>query len=270
MAVVNQIYSKYFNPNSIRHAYLLETKNFQKILDIIYKILLSSNTEVDNLKEIIGAGNYPDLKIIEPDGQWIKKEQIINLKDEFKSKSSFNNKRIYVIKNAEHLNKSSANTILKFLEEPEENIIAIMVTENKSKVLETIVSRCQYIMLDSNAEQFNDYGEAAKDIFEILEKEKQSSGFKIIKKIENYDDRKEIKNILLDLINIYEYVLLKKIGVNITIKNNEEIDKIIEKSTIYEIQKRINGLISITNSLDYNVNLKLLVDKLVIMMFGVD
>ena len=68
----------------------------------------------------------------------IQKEQVTNLKNEFKIKSAFNNKRIYIIKNAENLNKSSANTMLKFLEEPEDNIIALLITNNKTKVLETI------------------------------------------------------------------------------------------------------------------------------------
>ena len=38
---------------------------------------------------------------------------------------------------------------MKFLEEPEENIVAILVTENKFQLLDTIISRCQLITLNN-------------------------------------------------------------------------------------------------------------------------
>ena len=50
-----------------------------------------------------------------------------------------------VINDVELLNTSAANSILKFLEEPEENIIAILITSNRNLVINTIVSRCQVI-----------------------------------------------------------------------------------------------------------------------------
>ena len=62
------------------------------------------------------------------------------------------NKLIYIIDPAEKLNPASANTILKFLEEPPEGIVAILITENKYNVLETIVSRCQCLSLVNDLE----------------------------------------------------------------------------------------------------------------------
>ena len=267
---LEKIYDIYFNKDNIKHAYLLETKKMDKILNIVLKILLDSNTEVENLEEIVKNGNYPDLKIIEPDGMWIKKEQILKLKDDFKSTSSFNNKQIYIIKNAENLNDSSANTLLKFLEEPEENIIAILVTENKNKVLGTIVSRCQHIVLDSHLEEYETTSEEAIELYKILETKKQMATFQILQLLNKYEEREQIRKLLVEILYIYESVLLKKNNVEIKNKINMEIDKYLETCTIYEIQNRMNGLISVINSLDYNINLKLLVDKLVILMFGVE
>ena len=93
------------------------TQNNSLIFFIIKMIINdeSANCLIDN-------GNYPDLKIIEPDGNVIKKVQLLSLQEQFKNKSFLNNKMIYVIKEAEKLNDSSGNTILKFLEEPEEDI----------------------------------------------------------------------------------------------------------------------------------------------------
>jgi len=267
---LEEIYDIYFNKNNIKHAYLLETQKIEKVLSIVLKILLESNTEIENLEEVVKKGNYPDLKIIKPDGMWIKKEQILKLKEDFKSISAFNNKQIYIIRNAENLNDSSANTILKFLEEPEENIVAILVTENKNKVLDTIVSRCQYIALDSNLEVTNKVSEESIEMCKILETKKQSSSFEIIKLLDKYEDRDKIKKIFSEILIVYEMFLLEKTNIENKNKVDIKIDKYLEKCTIYEIQKRMNGLITIINALDYNINLKLLVDKLVILMFGVE
>ena len=57
---------------------------------------------------------------------------------------------IYIIKNCEKLNSSSANCILKFLEEPEDDIIAILLTDNINMVLPTIKSRCQILNFKNN------------------------------------------------------------------------------------------------------------------------
>ena len=47
------------------------------------------------------------------------------------------------------MNKYAANSLLKFLEEPVDGIIAILVTNHFSRVLSTIISRCQVIHLNN-------------------------------------------------------------------------------------------------------------------------
>lgn len=268
--MLDEIIDKYFNKQIIRHAYLLETEDYTKVIKIAKKILLEFNTELNNIEYLLESNNYPDLKIIEPDGQWIKKEQVANLKDEFKIKSAYNNKRIYIIKNAENLNKSSANTMLKFLEEPEENIIALLITNSKTKVLETIVSRCQYINLDSNKEKKRIINPESLELYNILEEKKQNAGYEVIKILSEYDDRNEIKNVFNELIYIYEQILLKKMEIVGCIEFQDSIDKYLKNNTIEEIQRKIKGIMLVIDSLEYNVNLKLLVDKLVLSMFGVE
>lgn len=135
--------------NKISHAYLIEVDNYEDdykcIMDFVKLIICSSND--DDINNMIDTGNYPDLKIIEPDGNSIKKAQLIKLQEEFRNKSFLNNRMIYIIKEADKLNDSSGNTILKFLEEPEEDIIGILVTTNRYKVIDTILSRCQVISI---------------------------------------------------------------------------------------------------------------------------
>lgn len=67
--------------------------------------------------------------------------------EKFSNKSVYGTYQIYVIHHAEMLNLSSANTILKFLEEPENNIIAVLLSTHRYKVLPTILSRCTVMTL---------------------------------------------------------------------------------------------------------------------------
>ncbi|WJE54878.1 hypothetical protein QRE66_12075 [Bacillus cereus] len=54
-------------------------------------------------------------------------------------------KKIYVIEGVDMLTISAANSLLKFLEETDGNITAILITEKIQKVLSTIQSRCQIL-----------------------------------------------------------------------------------------------------------------------------
>ena len=271
MIAVEDIIKKYFNLETIGHAYLLKTNDYLKVTKIAKDILIKSNPNEPNIENLIEQGIYPDFKIIEPDGQWIKKEQILNLKDTFKTKSSYNGKQIYIIKNAENLNKSSGNTLLKFLEEPEENIIALLITENKTKVLETLISRCQYIVLDTNTEREKVEAQQVFDIINIMENKKQSSSLEVLTFLEQFNDKNEIKEFLMNVINIYDKIMLRMLNIDDSeFESKELFDKIVKNNTIEDIKKRINGIILIIDSLEYNINIKLLVDKLMISMFGVD
>ena len=61
----------------------------------------------------------------------------------YSNKSTFNNKeKIILIDNADKLNKSSSNALLKIIEEPNDNIFFILISDNSKKILDTIKSRC--------------------------------------------------------------------------------------------------------------------------------
>lgn len=93
----------------------------------------------------IAQGEHPDVIQIEPDGQMIKVDQIRQLQEEF-SKSGFESRlKIFILSQADKMNNSAANSLLKFLEEPVGNFLAILETESRGRILPTIQSRCQII-----------------------------------------------------------------------------------------------------------------------------
>ena len=61
----------------------------------------------------------------------------------YTNKSTFDNMaRFILIDNIENLNKNSVNALLKIIEEPNENVFFILVSNNEKKILPTLKSRC--------------------------------------------------------------------------------------------------------------------------------
>ena len=61
----------------------------------------------------------------------------------YTNKSTFNNmKRFILIDNVEDLNKNSVNSLLKIIEEPNENVFFILINNCERKILPTLKSRC--------------------------------------------------------------------------------------------------------------------------------
>lgn len=93
----------------------------------------------------ITSKDHPDVVEIEPDGQSIKVDQIRALQSEL-AKSGFESaKKVVIIHQSEKMNLNSANSLLKFLEEPPANFMIILETQSLGKILPTIRSRCQII-----------------------------------------------------------------------------------------------------------------------------
>lgn len=93
----------------------------------------------------INSGNHPDVHIIEPDGQTIKIEQIRHLKKEFSYRGMESVRKFYIIEDAEKMTVSAANGLLKFLEEPDGQSIAVLTTAEVHRILSTILSRTQIL-----------------------------------------------------------------------------------------------------------------------------
>ena len=142
--IIYKMIENQINNDKLSHAYLIDANGYSKSLD--FSVALANNilSKTNNTEQ---KDNILELKIIEAEGQWIKKNQLEELQLEFSKKSILGNKRIYIINEAEKLNQSSSNSLLKFLEEPEEGILAILITNNINQMLDTIISRCQILKL---------------------------------------------------------------------------------------------------------------------------
>lgn len=86
---------------------------------------------------------YPDMITTKTDSKTIKIEQIRSLKRELSLSGFEASQKVVIIQEADKMNVNSQNSLLKFLEEPNENVTIILETTEISKLLPTIISRAQ-------------------------------------------------------------------------------------------------------------------------------
>jgi len=93
----------------------------------------------------INSDIHPDITVIEPEKNIIKIDQIRRLQQSIAFSPLEANWRIVIIDQAESMNKEAANCLLKTLEEPPPATVLILTVNSTSKILPTILSRCQKI-----------------------------------------------------------------------------------------------------------------------------
>lgn len=90
--------------------------------------------------------NHTAIQTITPDGTTIKIEQIRELQKQFAYRNTSTSAvQLYIIQEAEKMSVSAANSLLKFLEEPNSRVVAILITHNGQALLPTIRSRAQSV-----------------------------------------------------------------------------------------------------------------------------
>ena len=271
--------------NNISHAYLVDenfnSEAFNIVLAFVKSILCKEKytsygkCNNCNLCEKIDNNNYPELNIIEPDGNIIKKQQILDLQKNFSRSAIEGKKRIYIIKDADRMKAETANSMLKFLEEPDNSIVAILMTNNYNNVLPTIVSRCQVIKLNAGNSRIDN-------------EEYETIALKFIESIENnwinalidvkmlWFDKIPSKNrdamlMVFDIMIDYYYDILKiKIGNNDIKYSNyyDSLKKISEMNKEKSILNKIKYLLEAKDSIKFNVNSNILVDSLIVNVGG--
>ena len=143
-----------YEKDRLAHSYLFEGpagSGLTEITHFFVKLLLCE-TPLENVPcetcrscQLYNSGNHPNILFIEPDGQNIKIDQIRELIFKMNKTGFSSGRKIYVIQEADRMNNASANALLKFLEEPEFNVTAILLTERLNAIMTTIRSRCQLV-----------------------------------------------------------------------------------------------------------------------------
>lgn len=136
-------------------AILLNGELEMPVLDIakfVAKSLICENNQTACLEcetcRKIEENNYLNFVVIDGEEKNISKSEVQTLIDRFSMNSAESNTTyVYIINMVERSSAEAINAILKFLEEPILNVHAILTTKNITRVLPTIISRCETINL---------------------------------------------------------------------------------------------------------------------------
>ncbi len=265
---LKKIYKRY-HEDKLAHAFLLETNNSEKcykdVLELVKTLDCPHEYKEDcpencNLCSLVDSLNLPSLIVINSEGMTINKEQILVLQERFATKPVYARFNIYIINDCDRLNLAAANTMLKFLEEPTDDIIGFFITTNKENVISTIKSRCQIMRVDydkvsdfnSESSEFIRYlNSIFKDDYDELYLERKDF-------IELVGDRKGLEEAFgvleTELVN-YNFVLLGS-DRECTIKN----EPFIKNINLKNISKVIELVRKVLLMLRNNVNIDLILD----------
>lgn len=245
-----------YKKNRLVHAYLFEgAKGTPKIEGAYYLAnLLMCRGENKPCGECLDCqrilnGEHPRIFYIEPIQDTIKKEQIEALEHEFSRVSLEEGVRVFIIKDIDKATLSASNSILKFLEEMNENNYGILITESLQNVLLTIRSRSQIVSFNKVTYEDN--------VKEYIDKGIDLEVSNVLAKITNNIDEgieyiKEGK--IIDIID-----LVKKINKSIVLNENpylkfyEASRFLFEDNNKKNHQMFIDLLILITNDRIYKI-----------------
>lgn len=285
--MVKKLVNRFINDRNVQ-AYLLVCKdNFvlQECSKIIAKssicpYMFKFNCNECNICKRIDNNTFPEFIEVSPENNLIKKEEIIKIKDRFNKYSIEGKNMTYIIHNVDCLNVSSGNSILKFLEEPESNCVAIFTTTNIDNVMETIVSRCQIINLNNEVLKGLNFiksytNEKDEDkIYKYIDliKKFMMSPILFIKNLTKENLLKEFKeknNVILffNLLLLFNKDLLN-FSMEQEINYFEEVDfKIYPKNNLVE---KVLLIMENINKLKYNVNINLLISNFILEYGGLN
>ncbi len=259
------------NITSFSHAYLLNVNSLELAYpyakelarEIISQEINEDSFEYEDISYKIENDEFDDLYVVNPDTIGINNEEINKLLSYMETKSlRENGRRVYIIYGFERLSTIISNKILKFLEEPQDNIYAILLTENFEKILPTIISRCQVMNLSFPKKEDNENEiDLMKDLLtNIVDKKKKMIAYENNYFQEAFTDRILFYNNFEVLEKIISETLNSKYK---KIDNNYVCESIKDFSS-----NTIINILDITNKLKCliknNINLNLLLDRYII------
>ncbi|MCQ2792095.1 MAG: hypothetical protein MJ208_01070 [Bacilli bacterium] len=306
------LYRTFFNAlknNELSHAYLIvgETGTPLKETAIyLAKSLLCDNPQplaCENCITCLRIDNnqYADLIIEDGEKETIKREEVDRIISTFsKTAIEAKGKVIYIIHLIETLQPVSINALLKFLEEPGKDTYAFLTTQNESRVLPTIVSRSQKLVLrltpreeiiaecknlslpeddiellsyfynDANKIKEvilnEDYADTKKCLNIFLSNASNSNDllFTIDNKIIKDITTKQQARVFLDMLtSVFEDVIRKKNSEKIFLNTYDKIINELAKQ-LPHVESSLLEIISLRRKIDSNVNIPSIFEHLAI------
>jgi len=251
--------------------------------------------------EQIIVNNHPDTQIIKSQDT-IKIEEIRNLQHNLNLNSFNALYKIAIIIDADKMTKEAQNAFLKTLEEPPGKTILILTTDSENKLLPTIISRCQSVAFRNvhtaeiekalkllklsarKAEELSRLANGKPGLILPMAKDpnllsRRDEQIKLIlnlnktSQLEKFNRASEIsqkgtgevKSFLDFWLSWVRDILLIRLKLSDSIINTAHFEVLKKESSFYSIddlRNFISKIEAVKKSLNYNVNLKLLLETL--------
>ncbi len=175
-----EIFCRAFAKGTLHHAWILAgEKGLGKSLfskQAAHFLLSSENScfakdPNDQAANLLAAGSHPDFRLLRRGpksdkeekkardngldsleehelARNIKVDQVRKLQSLLSNQASISKYRVVVIDSIDDLERNAANALLKNLEEPPKNTVFLLVSHAPSRLLPTIVSRCQMLRFE--------------------------------------------------------------------------------------------------------------------------
>lgn len=212
--------------NKISNQYLLYGENLNEINydaeALIYNLLVSNS----NLKLKFDRDKLSDLLVIEPEKNSITIDKIRDISKFVSTKPFESNNKVVLIKQADLMRTEASNALLKNLEEPKPFVYFILLTDNKNKLLKTIISRCQVINYLSERENDEfDYTTA----LDILDKSMGQNLLTMLDSKEYLSDFQKDTDVLFDFLMEFYSSFLKFVKTKDESSLNKDFVKLYKK-----------------------------------------
>lgn len=147
---VYQSFQTILKKDRLSHAYLFsgDYANFEMAIFLSQSVFCTDKIKglpcgVCRSCQLIHQNEFSDVTILEPSGQVIKTEAVKEMMKNFSQTGYESEHQVFIIRDCEKMHTNAANSLLKYIEEPQSSSYIFLLTNDDSKVLPTIKSRTQ-------------------------------------------------------------------------------------------------------------------------------
>ena len=206
------------------------------------------------------CNNHPD--IYETDGRTKKSDAFtVDSVREIRSNAFIvpneANAKVYILKNGQNMNEQAQNALLKILEEPPHYVYFIILTSQKSKMLETVLSRVSVYSLAVSNQNITD--EEREYVKELVRAILSPNELRLMEHTSKYIKNNRLAGRVLELLcAVCRDALVQKSGFAGDFLFPEEVSKLCSSFTAKSLMNLVEVCNELSLSVKRNINNNLL------------
>ena len=258
---------KTVNAGNFPHGVLIECEDEEMSLNLAYVIANALVCEGENKPcgecsacRKASRNNHPD--IYETDGRTKKSDAFtVDSIREIRSNAFIvpneANAKVYILKNGQNMNEQAQNALLKILEEPPHYVYFIILTSQKSKMLETVLSRVSVYSLAVQNQNITD--EEREYVKEFVKAILSPNELKLMEHTSKYIKNNRLAGRILELLcAVCRDALVQKSGFTGDFLFPEEVSSLCSSFTAKSLMNLVEVCNELSLSVKRNINNNLL------------